>query len=187
VGAHGDGSECAHKADIGVIVTLSSSEQSRFISYFVHHRSTGDQQRLCTKIAELRACKLGRFFWKPRLRFTAKSAGRTVGVKVIILHASTEPELEEAFSQAVQQRADALLVHIDALFNDHVEQIVALGCDVIRASRLTGSKRQAPRLHHVAGRRGSGVAARGARSFVRLFARKAWSRSEGLSLPLAST
>ena len=55
-----------------------------------------------------------------------ESAGRTVGVKVIILNASTEPELEEAFSQAVQQRADALLVHIDALFNDHVEQIVAL-------------------------------------------------------------
>ena len=55
-----------------------------------------------------------------------ESAGRTVGVKVIILNASTEPELKEAFSQAVQQRADALLVHIDALFNDHVEQVVAL-------------------------------------------------------------
>jgi hypothetical protein len=43
VGPNCDGSECADKAEIGVIVTLSSSEQSRFISYFFHHRSTGDQ------------------------------------------------------------------------------------------------------------------------------------------------
>jgi putative tryptophan/tyrosine transport system substrate-binding protein len=28
--------------------------------------------------------------------------------------------------KAVQQRADALLVHVDALFNDHVQQIIAL-------------------------------------------------------------
>jgi putative tryptophan/tyrosine transport system substrate-binding protein len=38
---------------------------------------------------------------------TFESAGRMVGVKVIILNASSEPELKEAFSQAVQQRADA--------------------------------------------------------------------------------
>jgi CRP-like cAMP-binding protein len=31
-----------HKAEIGVIVTLSSSEQSRFLNFF-HHRSTGYQ------------------------------------------------------------------------------------------------------------------------------------------------
>jgi hypothetical protein len=31
------------KAEIGVTVILWSSEQSRFISYFFHHRSTGDQ------------------------------------------------------------------------------------------------------------------------------------------------
>jgi putative tryptophan/tyrosine transport system substrate-binding protein len=55
-----------------------------------------------------------------------ESAGRTLGVKIIVLHASTEPQLKEAFGQAVQQRADALLVHVDALFNDHVRQIVAL-------------------------------------------------------------
>jgi putative ABC transport system substrate-binding protein len=55
-----------------------------------------------------------------------ESAGRTIGVKVIIFNASSEPEFKEAFSQAVQQRADALLVHVDALFNDHVEQIAGL-------------------------------------------------------------
>jgi hypothetical protein len=43
VGPNCDGSECAHKAEIGVIVPLSSSEQSRFISSFFHHRSTGDE------------------------------------------------------------------------------------------------------------------------------------------------
>jgi len=55
-----------------------------------------------------------------------EAAGRTIGVKIIVLNASTEPELKEAFGQAVQQRADALLVHVDALFNDHVQQIIGL-------------------------------------------------------------
>jgi putative tryptophan/tyrosine transport system substrate-binding protein len=55
-----------------------------------------------------------------------EAAGRTIGVKIIVLNASTEPELEKAFGQAVQQRADALLVHVDALFNDHVQQIIGL-------------------------------------------------------------
>jgi putative tryptophan/tyrosine transport system substrate-binding protein len=55
-----------------------------------------------------------------------ESAGRTIGVKIITLNASTEAELKEAFDQAVQQRADALLVHVDALFNDHVQQIITL-------------------------------------------------------------
>jgi ABC-type uncharacterized transport system substrate-binding protein len=57
---------------------------------------------------------------------TFESAGRAIGIKIVVLNASTEPELKEVFSQAVQQRADALLVHVDALFNDHVEQLVAL-------------------------------------------------------------
>jgi putative ABC transport system substrate-binding protein len=55
-----------------------------------------------------------------------EAAGRTIGVKIIVLSASTEPQLKEAFGQAVQQRADALLVHVDALFNDHVQQIIGL-------------------------------------------------------------
>jgi putative tryptophan/tyrosine transport system substrate-binding protein len=40
---------------------------------------------------------------------------------------STQAELIEAFAQAVQRRADAVLVHVDALFNDVGEtQIVVL-------------------------------------------------------------
>src|SRR5712671_3681981 len=58
---------------------------------------------------------------------TFEAAGRSIGVEIVILNASTEAELKEAFDTAVQQRADALLVHVDALFNDNGEfQIVAL-------------------------------------------------------------
>jgi putative tryptophan/tyrosine transport system substrate-binding protein len=55
-----------------------------------------------------------------------ESAGHTIGIKIIVLNASSEPELKEVFSQAVRQGADALLVHVDALFNDHVDQIIGL-------------------------------------------------------------
>jgi putative tryptophan/tyrosine transport system substrate-binding protein len=54
-------------------------------------------------------------------------AGRSIGVKIVIINASTEVELKEAFNRAVEQHADALLVHVDALFNDRGEfQIVTL-------------------------------------------------------------
>jgi putative tryptophan/tyrosine transport system substrate-binding protein len=56
-----------------------------------------------------------------------EAAGRTIGVEVVIVNASTEPELKEAFDRAVEQRADAMLVNVDALFNDQGElEIVAL-------------------------------------------------------------
>jgi putative tryptophan/tyrosine transport system substrate-binding protein len=56
-----------------------------------------------------------------------EAAGRTVGVEIVILNASTEPELKEAFNRAVEQHADAMLVHPDALFNDQGEfEIVSL-------------------------------------------------------------
>jgi ABC-type uncharacterized transport system substrate-binding protein len=56
------------------------------------------------------------------------AAGRSIGVEVIIVNASTGPEIKEAFERAVQQHADALLIHIDALFNDGAgqSQIIAL-------------------------------------------------------------
>jgi putative ABC transport system substrate-binding protein len=55
------------------------------------------------------------------------AAGRGIGVEIVIVNASSESELKEAFSRAVEQRADALLVQVDALFNDNGElQIVAL-------------------------------------------------------------
>jgi putative ABC transport system substrate-binding protein len=56
------------------------------------------------------------------------AAGRSIGVQVVSVTASTEAELKEAFDRAVQQHADALLVHVDALFNDGAGQseIIAL-------------------------------------------------------------
>ena len=63
---------------------------------------------------------------------TYEAAGRSVGVKIVIVNASTEPELKEAFKRAVEQRVDALLVHVDALFNDQGDesQIVALAAQI---------------------------------------------------------
>jgi putative ABC transport system substrate-binding protein len=56
-----------------------------------------------------------------------EAAGKTLGVDIIIVRASTQVELIEAFTQAAERRADALLVHVDALFNDVGEtQIVVL-------------------------------------------------------------
>jgi putative tryptophan/tyrosine transport system substrate-binding protein len=58
---------------------------------------------------------------------TFEAAGRSIGVEIVILNASTEAELKQAFARAAEQRVDALLVHVDALFNDNGEsQIVAL-------------------------------------------------------------
>jgi putative tryptophan/tyrosine transport system substrate-binding protein len=58
---------------------------------------------------------------------TFEAAGKALGVEIVIVQASTQAELIEAFAQAVQHRADALLVHVDALFNDVGEtQIVVL-------------------------------------------------------------
>jgi len=55
------------------------------------------------------------------------AAGRSIGVDVVTVTASTDGELKDAFNRAVEQHADALLVHVDALFNDEGEpQIVAL-------------------------------------------------------------
>ena len=49
---------------------------------------------------------------------TFEIAGRDVGVEIVIVNASTVPEMKGAFDRAVEQHADALLVHVDALFND---------------------------------------------------------------------
>ena len=49
------------------------------------------------------------------------AAGHNIGVQIVIVSASSEPELEEAFGRAVEQHADAVLVQVDALFNDNGE------------------------------------------------------------------
>jgi putative tryptophan/tyrosine transport system substrate-binding protein len=55
-----------------------------------------------------------------------QEGGRSVGVRVEIVNAGSEPELDEAFAKIGQLRADALLVHIDALFNAQDKKIIAL-------------------------------------------------------------
>jgi putative ABC transport system substrate-binding protein len=59
---------------------------------------------------------------------TFVAAGGSIGVEVVIVKASTKVEIKEAFNRAVQQHVDALLIHIDALFNDGEgqSQIIAL-------------------------------------------------------------
>jgi putative tryptophan/tyrosine transport system substrate-binding protein len=57
---------------------------------------------------------------------SAKGGGRTLGLQMHVLNASTENEIDTAFAILVQQRADALLVAADPLFIDRKEQLVAL-------------------------------------------------------------
>jgi putative ABC transport system substrate-binding protein len=55
-----------------------------------------------------------------------QEAGRSIGVRIEIVNASSESELDDAFAKVRQLGADALMVHIDALFNARYNQIVAL-------------------------------------------------------------
>jgi ABC-type uncharacterized transport system substrate-binding protein len=57
------------------------------------------------------------------------AAASVVGLKVQILKASTGREIDAAFVSLVQARTGALLVGVDALFNNRTEQIVALAAD----------------------------------------------------------
>jgi putative ABC transport system substrate-binding protein len=72
---------------------------------------------------------------------TFEAAGRSVGVEIVIVNASTELELKEAFNRAEEQRADALLVHVDALFNDQggESQIVALAAQHRLPTMMAGA------------------------------------------------
>jgi putative tryptophan/tyrosine transport system substrate-binding protein len=54
-----------------------------------------------------------------------EAAGQALGVKILIVNASTDGEIKQAFSEAMQRGADALLVHVDALFNDRGEYQIA--------------------------------------------------------------
>ena len=47
-------------------------------------------------------------------------------MKIEIVNANSEHDLAEAFATLAQIHADALMVHIDALFLSHRDQIVAL-------------------------------------------------------------
>ena len=52
-------------------------------------------------------------------------AARTIGVQTVTVRAATEPEIAAAFREATDKRADAMLVHVDALFNDVGEYQIA--------------------------------------------------------------
>jgi putative ABC transport system substrate-binding protein len=54
------------------------------------------------------------------------AAASVIGLKVQILKASTDREIDAAFASLVQARTGALLVSGDALFNNRIEQIIAL-------------------------------------------------------------
>jgi putative tryptophan/tyrosine transport system substrate-binding protein len=53
-------------------------------------------------------------------------AARTIGMQLQIMQASTDPDLESAFSALAQLRADALVVSPDVFFNTRSELLAAL-------------------------------------------------------------
>jgi putative tryptophan/tyrosine transport system substrate-binding protein len=55
-----------------------------------------------------------------------QAAARVVGVDIAIVNARSEDDFDPAFDSIAQRRADALIVHIDALFQGRVGRIVAL-------------------------------------------------------------
>jgi putative ABC transport system substrate-binding protein len=54
------------------------------------------------------------------------SAGPSIGLKVVVLNASTENEIDAAFETIPQQRLDGILVNTDSFLSSHRAQIVAL-------------------------------------------------------------
>ncbi len=55
-----------------------------------------------------------------------QEAGHSIGMNIEIVNATNEHELNEAFRGLAKRQADALMVHIDALFQSRREQIIAL-------------------------------------------------------------
>src|SRR5262245_39310150 len=55
-----------------------------------------------------------------------QAAARTLGLRLHVLQASSEREIDTAFATLVQLRAGALVIGTDALFNSRSEQLAAL-------------------------------------------------------------
>jgi putative ABC transport system substrate-binding protein len=55
-----------------------------------------------------------------------QAAARTLGLRLHVLHASSEQEIDTAFMTLVQLRAGALVIGTDALFNSLSEQLAVL-------------------------------------------------------------
>jgi putative ABC transport system substrate-binding protein len=59
-------------------------------------------------------------------RRDVEAAARAIGQQIVVLEASTESDLEPAFTAMVREGASALLVMADPFFNNQREQLVAL-------------------------------------------------------------
>jgi putative ABC transport system substrate-binding protein len=55
-----------------------------------------------------------------------EAAARKLGMRLLVVRASNQPEIDSAFATVAQQHADALLVNIDAYFSARRAQIVSL-------------------------------------------------------------
>src|SRR5262249_58837500 len=56
----------------------------------------------------------------------AQAAAHSLGLKLHVLHASSEREIENAFTTLTQLRADALVVGTDLFFTTRSKQLAAL-------------------------------------------------------------
>jgi putative ABC transport system substrate-binding protein len=56
----------------------------------------------------------------------SQAAALKLGLQLNVLHASTEAELDDAFTTFRQTQAGALILGTDAFFNSHLEQVAAL-------------------------------------------------------------
>ena len=54
------------------------------------------------------------------------AAASAIGIRIHMLEAATDQEIDAAFESLVQARTEALLVGTDAFFNSRIEQLVAL-------------------------------------------------------------
>src|SRR5262249_47938699 len=53
-------------------------------------------------------------------------AARALGVRLLVLNASTQSDIDAAFATVVRERAGALLLSTDSFFTAHRDQIIAL-------------------------------------------------------------
>jgi putative ABC transport system substrate-binding protein len=56
----------------------------------------------------------------------SQAAAVTLGLQLHVLRASTDREIDAAFTSFIQLRASVLVIHTDAFFNDHVELLATL-------------------------------------------------------------
>src|SRR5215475_740448 len=56
----------------------------------------------------------------------AQAAARSLGLKLHVLHASTERDIEDAFATLAQLRADALVIGTDLFFTNRSKELAAL-------------------------------------------------------------